>query len=189
MGSKRGSGQDLLALRDYRHDDDIRHIDWKATARTRTLTVREFASEDDRQVTVLFDTRMPQNDEHHPTLREKLTAEQSGKPVVLSARFEKGISLCSSLLTQLADQRSAFRLIMGDTIGEFGSSRRHLYESLKLLALAEPEFIDGPGDGEPWRLPGRIQEDNDVSHWYVFAADGGRSGEPGGIRSLKMVTF
>ena len=41
---RRGAGQDLLMLRDYQARDDLRHIDWKATARARRLTVREFAA-------------------------------------------------------------------------------------------------------------------------------------------------
>ena len=40
--NRRGLGQDLLALRDYQPNDDFRRIDWKATARSRHLTVREF---------------------------------------------------------------------------------------------------------------------------------------------------
>ena len=32
--NKRGLGQDLLALRDYQPNDDLRRIDWKATARS-----------------------------------------------------------------------------------------------------------------------------------------------------------
>ncbi|MCA1589121.1 MAG: DUF58 domain-containing protein [Acidobacteria bacterium] len=38
--AKRGSGQDLLSLRDYRPNDDLRRVDWKATARTRELTIQ-----------------------------------------------------------------------------------------------------------------------------------------------------
>ena len=53
---KRGVGLDLLALRDYQPHDDLRRIDWKATARTRQLTVREFAAEDEKRVTIIFDT-------------------------------------------------------------------------------------------------------------------------------------
>ena len=34
VANKRGMGQDLLALRDYQPMDDLRRVDWKATART-----------------------------------------------------------------------------------------------------------------------------------------------------------
>ncbi|MBK8151555.1 MAG: DUF58 domain-containing protein [Acidobacteria bacterium] len=36
-----------------------RRVDWKATARTRRIIVREFSAEDDKRVTVVFDMRMP----------------------------------------------------------------------------------------------------------------------------------
>jgi uncharacterized protein (DUF58 family) len=44
-------GHDLFSLRDYQPQDDLRYIDWKATARSRRLTVREFTSEDERRIT------------------------------------------------------------------------------------------------------------------------------------------
>ena len=55
--ARRGVGQDLFfSPRDYQPQDDLRHIDWKATARSRNLTVREF-TEDERRITIVFDTR------------------------------------------------------------------------------------------------------------------------------------
>src|SRR6266404_3084445 len=49
VSARRGIGQDLFSLRDYQPQDDLRHIDWKATARSRQLTVREFTAEDERR--------------------------------------------------------------------------------------------------------------------------------------------
>ena len=57
VSTRRGSGQDLFSLRDYQPQDDLRHIDWKATARSQNLTVREFTAEDERRITVALDTR------------------------------------------------------------------------------------------------------------------------------------
>ncbi|NMS24539.1 DUF58 domain-containing protein, partial [Vibrio parahaemolyticus] len=59
---RKGSGQDLLSLRDYRPNDDQRQIDWKATARSRTLIVKEFAAEDELKATILLDPRIPSSD-------------------------------------------------------------------------------------------------------------------------------
>ena len=56
---RRGAGHDLFSMRDYQPQDDLRHIDWKATARSRRLTVREFTSEDERRITIVLDTRLP----------------------------------------------------------------------------------------------------------------------------------
>jgi len=55
---RRGVGHDLFSLRDYQPQDDLRHIDWKATARVRRLTVREFTAEDERRITIILDPRV-----------------------------------------------------------------------------------------------------------------------------------
>ena len=77
VSQKRGSGQTYYSLREYQPNDDLRRIDWKATARSRAD--RKIAAEDDRKVTIVFDPRLPDEPDGRPTLREKLEAEQEGK--------------------------------------------------------------------------------------------------------------
>ena len=139
---KKGLGQDLLALRDYQPMDDLRRVDWKATARTRRLIVREFSAEDDRRVTVVFDARFSCNATEKPlTLRDKIEAEQKGKNVsFISERFEKGVSRAASLLAHFTEEQSEIRLIINDEIGEFGVGKEALNENLKRLALVEPNY-------------------------------------------------
>ncbi|HWC20629.1 MAG TPA: DUF58 domain-containing protein, partial [Terriglobales bacterium] len=55
----RGRGYDLYRIRDYMPEDSARHVDWKATARTGALKVREFSREDERKLRVVFDNPMP----------------------------------------------------------------------------------------------------------------------------------
>lgn len=52
---RRGEGQDFFQLRDFMDGDNIRHIDWKATARTQKPIVRQFQDEKDRQIVFLLD--------------------------------------------------------------------------------------------------------------------------------------
>ncbi|HMS40552.1 MAG TPA: DUF58 domain-containing protein, partial [Pyrinomonadaceae bacterium] len=138
---KKGLGQDLLSLRDYQPADDLRHVDWKATARTNRLTIREFSAEDDRRVTIFFDTRIMRDEEEKSlTLREKLDAEQKGNLAPVSERFEKGVSLAASLLTHFAEEQGEIRLIIDGKAEEFGIGRNHLNSCLKSLALVEPNF-------------------------------------------------
>ncbi|HEY3579479.1 MAG TPA: DUF58 domain-containing protein, partial [Pyrinomonadaceae bacterium] len=85
---RRGAGHDLFSMRDYQPQDDLRHIDWKATARSRRLTVREFTSEDERRITIVLDTR--------------LRGEESEE---LRQRFEKGVVQTASLLKHFIDER------------------------------------------------------------------------------------
>jgi len=54
-----GRGHDLYRIRDYMPDDSARHVDWKATARTGSLKVREFSREDERKLRIIFDNSAP----------------------------------------------------------------------------------------------------------------------------------
>jgi uncharacterized protein (DUF58 family) len=55
----RGRGNDLYLIREYMPDDSARHVDWKATARTGALKVREFSREDERKLRIVFDNPAP----------------------------------------------------------------------------------------------------------------------------------
>ena len=118
---RRGAGHDLFSLRDYQPQDDLRHIDWKSTARSRRLTVREFTSEDERRVTIVLDTRLPGDASEE--LRE---------------RFEKGVVQTASLLKHFIDERAEVRLVLADEVGPFGSGIDQLYRCLRRLALVTP---------------------------------------------------
>jgi uncharacterized protein (DUF58 family) len=125
--TRRGAGHDLFSLRDYQPQDDLRHIDWKATARSRRLTVREFTSEDERRITIVLETRLPRG------------AEQA-----LFERFERGVVQAASLIKHFIDERAEVRLVLGSDAGPFGSGMEHLYRCLRRLALVTPIDIDKP---------------------------------------------
>ena len=124
---RRGAGHDLFSLRDYQQQDDLRHIDWKATARSRRLTVREFTSEDERRITIVLDTRLPQSE----------TEE-------FEDRFERGVIQAASLIKHFIDERAEVRLVLGDEAGPFGSGTEHLYKCLRRLALVMPRDVVEP---------------------------------------------
>ncbi len=142
VAQKKGLGQDLLALRDYQPMDDLRRVDWKATARAQRLIVREFSAEDDNRVSIVFDTRLfGETDKKPLTLREKVDAEQKGKTLTpVSQRFETGVSSAASLLAHFTEEQAEIRLMIDEEVGEFGIGREHLYQSLKRLAIVEPKF-------------------------------------------------
>src|SRR5918911_1504122 len=87
--TRRGAGHDLFSLREYQPQDDLRHIDWKATARSRRLIVRQFTAEDERRITIVLDTRLP--GEPSEEMRE---------------RFERGVVQTASLLKHFIDERA-----------------------------------------------------------------------------------
>ena len=125
---RRGVGHDLFSMRDYQPQDDLRHIDWKATARSRRLTVREFTSEDERRITIVLDTRL-----------------SHGAGNDLPERFERGVVQAASLIKHFIDERAEVRLVLGDDVGPFGSGTEQLYRCLRRLALVIPSDREGPG--------------------------------------------
>ncbi len=52
----RGQGTEFDSLREYVRGDDVRSIDWRATARSTTTMVRTWRPERDRHVVILVDT-------------------------------------------------------------------------------------------------------------------------------------
>ncbi len=52
----RGQGTEFDSLRDYVDGDDVRSIDWRATARRRSVVVRTWQPERDRRIILLLDT-------------------------------------------------------------------------------------------------------------------------------------
>jgi uncharacterized protein (DUF58 family) len=118
--TRRGAGQDLHSLREYQPQDDVRHIDWKATARQKRLIVREFTAEDERRVHVALDTFV-----------EAGGGEQS-------ERFERAVTLAASLITHFIEERAEVRLTHGADEVRYGVGREHLYDCLRRLALVTP---------------------------------------------------
>jgi len=55
----RGMGDDFYLIRPYAHHDSARLVDWKASAHTGDLQVREFARNQDREVELLLDLNVP----------------------------------------------------------------------------------------------------------------------------------
>lgn len=52
----RGAGTEFDSLRDYVRGDDVRSIDWRATARRRDVVVRTWRPERDRRIVIVLDT-------------------------------------------------------------------------------------------------------------------------------------
>lgn len=55
----RGRGHDFYRIRPYEHGESSRHVDWRATAHTGELQVREFAREEDHLVEIFLDLQVP----------------------------------------------------------------------------------------------------------------------------------
>ncbi|MBZ5660795.1 MAG: DUF58 domain-containing protein [Acidobacteriia bacterium] len=116
---QRGRGNDLYGIRDYVFNDSARHVDWKASARTGALQVREYAREDERRVMLAFDPYMGATRED-----EK--------------QFERAVTLCAGLawhfyeINSVLEFRSAGFATPRVTAGEI------IYDILRYLASVTP---------------------------------------------------
>jgi uncharacterized protein (DUF58 family) len=191
VANKRGMGQDLLALRDYQPMDDLRRVDWKATARTRRIIVREFSAEDDKRITVVFDTRLKKiSDEQKKSLRERLEDERKGlKTSPDESRFEAGVSKTASFLSYFTEEQAEIRLVIDDEKGEFGIGREHLYECLKRLATVEPKFIEKFENRDFEDVLGEIADERDKSHTFLVTAQTESDFSPEILQKLNVLEF
>lgn len=109
----RGRGSDLYRIREYLPEDSARHVDWKATAKSGSLKVREFAREDERKLCIAFDN------------------PEAG--VISEAAYEKAVDLAASLAWHFSTEEAEVSYIIP------GRPRsRDLHEFLAWLAVVEP---------------------------------------------------
>ena len=109
----RGRGHDLYRIREYMPEDSARHVDWKATAKSMSLKVREFTREDERKLRIVFDNPAP--------------------GLVPEAAYEKAVALAASLSWHFAEEPTDLSFAAP---GYGGSD--DVYEFLRYLALVEP---------------------------------------------------
>jgi uncharacterized protein (DUF58 family) len=123
----RGRGHDLYSIRDYQTSDSARHVDWKASARTGSLQVREFAREDERRVLLVLDPAIPAD----------------GKPrETREAIFERGVALCASLAWHFYEINSVLAFRCGALETPMAPAGEIIYTILGHLASAAPADSD-----------------------------------------------
>ena len=171
---RRGAGHDLLLLRDYQPRDDLRHIDWKATARSRHLTVREFTAEDERRITIVLDTR----------LTDDIDEEN------FRIRFESGVTQTASLVQHFIDERAEVSMVLGMDRGRFGTEPEHLYASLRRLALVQPTLAPGPVSHLQEMLDNATRSEHRVeANYLVVLTTAARGSIPPNIWRRAFVIF
>ena len=109
----RGRGSSLYRIREYMPEDSARHVDWKATAKSGSLKVREFAREDECKLCIVFDN--------------------PAAGMISENEYEKAVDLAASLAWHFAHQ---------DAEVSFAASghpvTRDVHEFLGWLAVIEP---------------------------------------------------
>lgn len=110
----RGRGFDLYRIREYEPEDSARHVDWKSTAKSGSLKVREFTREDERKLRIVFDNPAPS--------------------AVAEDRYERAVALAASLSWHFAGENTDLTFAAN---GYPGSD--DLYHFLEYLALVQPK--------------------------------------------------
>lgn len=109
----RGRGTDLYRIREYMPEDSARHVDWKATAKSGSLKVREFAREDERKLSIIFD---------NPHARW-----------ISAQAYERAVELAASLAWHFASHEAEVSFS-----GPGCSRTRDIHDFLTWLAVVQP---------------------------------------------------
>ena len=120
----RGRGHDLYRIREYLPDDSYRMVDWKATAKSGELKVREFTREDERKLRIVFDNPAP--------------------GTISYEDYEAAIQLTASLAWHFADGTTQLSFAAPG----YGTSSDVL-DFLRYLALIQPAVGDSVLHGLP----------------------------------------
>jgi uncharacterized protein (DUF58 family) len=135
---QRGRGNDLYAIRDYQFNDSARHVDWKASARTGALQVKEYAREDERRVMLVFDPYI---------------GPQPGTDAEASEKFERAVTLCAGLAWHFYEINSVIEFRSAGFATPRMSAGEIIYDILRYLASVTPlkpqpgkSFLDTLGD-------------------------------------------
>ena len=111
-----GRGHDFYRIRPYEQGESVRHIDWKATAHTGSMQVREFAREQEPAAALILDLDCPAGQE---------------------AWFEHAIECAAYLAARLVKSGARIRFRSRDVDMRVPLDA-DLYAILKYLALVEP---------------------------------------------------
>jgi uncharacterized protein (DUF58 family) len=113
----RGRGSELYRIREHTPQDPARFVDWKATAKTGALKVREFTREDERRLRLVFDNPEP------------------GR--VSSPAYEHAVSMAASLACHFNGEHVDLTFA-----GSCYDGGLHLADFLRYLATIQPDSRD-----------------------------------------------
>ena len=140
----RGLGRDFYRIRPYEALESARHVDWKASAHTGALQVREFAREQEQNIEIFLDRDVPPGTEEW---------------------FERAVGCCAFLTWRLAEKAAAVRFRSQGfylRLPEDGD----IYTILRFLALVQAlngKPAEPPSDESSYRIvftasPHRFEE-------------------------------
>ena len=124
----RGRGHDLHSIRDYLPTDSARFVDWKASAKTGALKIREFAREDERRLILALDPSLP-----------PMPAGATGEIEKQNEQFERAVSLAACIAWHFFEVRAEMQFCTPRMSTPMTSAGEIIYDVLRELAYVEPD--------------------------------------------------
>ena len=137
----RGRGHELHSLREYRPTDSARSVDWKVTAKSGRMMVREFAREDERRVMLVLD----------PFIGPPLEAEFSRRSdpadaaIAHSERFERAVNMTASIAWHFHEIHSVMQFRTDRFATPMAPAAEIIYDALRELATVQPDTSSSAG--------------------------------------------
>jgi uncharacterized protein (DUF58 family) len=132
LARTRGQGTEFDSLREYVPGDDVRSIDWRATARRSDVMVRTWRPERDRRLLLVLDTG-------------RTSAARVGDAPRLDAALDAAL-LLGALASRAGDHVDLLALDRGVRASVEGAGRTELLASLvDAMATLEPALVEADG--------------------------------------------
>ena len=126
---QRGQGTEFDSLRDFVDGDDVRSIDWRATARRRSVVVRTWRPERDRHVLIVVDT-------------SRTSASRLGDSTRLDTAFDAAL-LLTALAGQAGDRVDLLCIDRIPHVSVLGSTRTAvLNDMVSATAAVHPALVE-----------------------------------------------
>ncbi|MBX6769363.1 MAG: DUF58 domain-containing protein, partial [Actinomadura rubrobrunea] len=141
----RGQGTEFDSLREYVDGDDVRSIDWRATARRREVVVRTWRPERDRRIYLVLDTG-------------RTSAGRVGDIPRLDCSMDAAL-LLGALASRAGDRVDLLAYDRRVRARVEGASRTDLLPSMvRAMAPLEPELIESDAAGMVSTLMARVRQ-------------------------------
>jgi len=128
----RGRGHDLYSIRDYQPTDSARFVDWKASAKTGSLLVREFTREDERRVMLVLD----------PFLHFRTAQGNCLNATAAKEKFERAVKLCACLAWHFYEIDSVMEFRSAGLTVPLAPAGEIIYDVLRHLAFVQPQPLE-----------------------------------------------
>lgn len=129
----RGRGVELHSLREYVPSDSARAVDWKVTAKSARMMVREFAREDERRVMIVLDPFVGP-----ASAAPNVAGIALDREADRHERFERAVSLTACIAWHFNEINSVMQFRTDRFVTPMAPAGEVIYDALRTLALIEP---------------------------------------------------